>query len=67
MPTTMPEMNGPPRRGEGTHDDMRVMDLQEQVERGEYQVDAHAVAEAIVRRLLGDRGRRTSCHGGSSA
>jgi anti-sigma28 factor (negative regulator of flagellin synthesis) len=34
---------------------MKVMDIQEKLDRGEYRVDAHAVAEAIVRRLLGDR------------
>jgi anti-sigma28 factor (negative regulator of flagellin synthesis) len=31
---------------------MRVSEIQEQVGRGEYRVDTHAVAEAIVRRLL---------------
>lgn len=31
---------------------MRVTEIQEQVGRGEYQVDTHAVADAIVRRLL---------------
>ena len=31
---------------------MRVTEIQEQVGRGEYQVDANAVADAIVRRLL---------------
>lgn len=31
---------------------MRITEIQEQVGRGEYRVDAHAVAEAIVRRLL---------------
>ena len=60
----MPEMIGP-RRGKGTHGKMKIIDLQEQVGRGEYQVDTHAVAEAIVRRLLGDRGPRTSSHAGS--
>ena len=37
--------------GEGNRD-MRVSEIQEQVGRGEYRVDTHAVAEAIVRRLL---------------
>jgi anti-sigma28 factor (negative regulator of flagellin synthesis) len=37
--------------GEGNRD-MRVSELQEQVGRGEYRVDTHAVAEAILRRLL---------------
>jgi hypothetical protein len=31
---------------------MRLDELQQQVGRGEYRVDAQAVAEAIVRRLL---------------
>ena len=31
---------------------MRISEIQEQVGRGEYQVDTHAVADAIVRRLL---------------
>ncbi|HEY5428723.1 MAG TPA: flagellar biosynthesis anti-sigma factor FlgM [Solirubrobacteraceae bacterium] len=31
---------------------MRISEIQEQVGRGEYHVDAHAVADAIVRRLL---------------
>jgi hypothetical protein len=31
---------------------MRIIELQEQVGRGEYRVDNHAVADAIVRRLL---------------
>jgi anti-sigma28 factor (negative regulator of flagellin synthesis) len=31
---------------------MRISEIQEQIGRGEYHVDTHAVAEAIVRRLL---------------
>jgi anti-sigma28 factor (negative regulator of flagellin synthesis) len=31
---------------------MRISEIQEQVGRGEYHVDIHAVADAIVRRLL---------------
>jgi len=31
---------------------MRINELQQQVGRGEYRVDTHAVAEAILRRLL---------------
>jgi hypothetical protein len=38
---------------------MKVIALQDQVGRGEYQVDTNAVAAAIVRRILGDRGPRT--------
>jgi anti-sigma28 factor (negative regulator of flagellin synthesis) len=37
--------------GEGNRD-MRIIEIQEQVGRGEYRVDTHAVAEAILRRLL---------------
>jgi anti-sigma28 factor (negative regulator of flagellin synthesis) len=39
---------------------MKVMDIQEQVGRGEYQVDERAVAEAILRRILGERRSRTT-------
>ncbi len=39
---------------------MKVMDLQEQVGRGEYSVNAQAVADAIIRRILGDRGPRST-------
>ena len=34
---------------------MRVSQLQEQIDRGEYRVDNHAVADAIIRRLLAER------------
>jgi hypothetical protein len=34
---------------------MRISEIQEQVGRGEYHVDAHAVADAIVRRLQQDQ------------
>jgi anti-sigma28 factor (negative regulator of flagellin synthesis) len=37
--------------GEGNRD-MRIVEIQQQVGRGEYRVDTHAVAEAILRRLL---------------
>jgi anti-sigma28 factor (negative regulator of flagellin synthesis) len=37
--------------GEGNRD-MRISEIQNQVGRGEYRVDTHAVAEAILRRLL---------------
>ncbi len=33
---------------------MRLSQIQEQIGRGEYQVDTHAVADAIVRRLMED-------------
>ena len=37
--------------GEGNRE-MRISEIQDQVGRGEYRVDTHAVAEAILRRLL---------------
>ena len=37
--------------GEGTPN-MRLNQIQEQIGRGEYQVDTRAVADAIVRKLL---------------
>lgn len=46
---------------------MKVMDLQEQVGRGEYQIDAQAVADAIVRRLLAERGQRPAAQDRDSA
>lgn len=44
-------MTQPMREG---NRNMRINEIQEQVGRGEYRVDIHAVAEAIVRRLLHD-------------
>ncbi len=41
---------------------MRLSEIQEQIGRGQYQVDAHAVAEAIVRRLLQDHKSAASEH-----
>jgi anti-sigma28 factor (negative regulator of flagellin synthesis) len=67
MPKSWHEMNRPTRRAEGTLDDMKVIDLQEKVGSGEYQVDTRAVAEAIVRRILGDRGPRTTPQNSSTA
>jgi anti-sigma28 factor (negative regulator of flagellin synthesis) len=40
--------------GEGNRD-MRISEIQDQVGRGEYRVDTHAVADAILRRLLQDQ------------
>ena len=39
--------------GEGNRD-MRIVEIQQQVGRGEYRVDTHAVADAILRRLLAE-------------
>jgi anti-sigma28 factor (negative regulator of flagellin synthesis) len=44
-------MGHTPPIGEGNRD-MRISEIQEQVGRGEYRVDTHAVADAILRRLL---------------
>jgi len=55
------------KRSEGTPEEMRVMDLQEQIDRGEYHVDAKAVANAIVRRLLAERGQRAAAQDRDSA
>jgi anti-sigma28 factor (negative regulator of flagellin synthesis) len=38
--------------GEGNVRGMRMNEIQQQVGRGEYEVDTHAVADAILRRLL---------------
>jgi anti-sigma28 factor (negative regulator of flagellin synthesis) len=46
---------------------MKIIDLQKQVGRGKYQVDARAVADAIVRRLLAERGQRPAVQGRDSA
>jgi anti-sigma28 factor (negative regulator of flagellin synthesis) len=43
--------------GEGTARGMRIDQIQQQVGKGEYQVDNHAVADAILRRILGVGGR----------
>jgi anti-sigma28 factor (negative regulator of flagellin synthesis) len=45
---------------------MKVVDIQEQVGRGEYQVDERAVAEAILRRILGERRSRITSEGSPS-
>jgi hypothetical protein len=34
---------------------VHLIQLQEQIGRGEYQVDTYAVADAIVRRMLGEQ------------
>jgi hypothetical protein len=33
---------------------MRLNEIQQQIDCGQYRIDAHAVAEAIVRRLMQD-------------
>ncbi len=44
--------------GEGGQLEMRLSEIREQVLRGDYQVDAKAVADAIMRRLLREHRRR---------
>ncbi len=39
---------------------MLVSQLQDQIGRGEYRVDAQAVADAIIRRLIAARGTPTA-------
>ena len=46
---------------------MKIMAIQQQVGRGEYQIDPRAVAEAIVRRILGKRAPRVTSQGHPSA
>ncbi|HLI59226.1 MAG TPA: flagellar biosynthesis anti-sigma factor FlgM [Solirubrobacteraceae bacterium] len=36
---------------------MRMNEIQQLIDSGEYRVDTHAVADAILRRLLAGRGR----------
>lgn len=36
---------------------MRMNELQQLIDRGEYRVDTHAVADAILRRILAGPGR----------
>ena len=38
--------------GEGSAHGMRLSEIQQQIGSGEYRVDTHAVADAIIRRLL---------------
>lgn len=43
--------------------DERIADLRDRIARGEYEVDSHAVAEAIVRRLGGHVAARAAVSG----
>lgn len=45
---------------------MRIDQLQQQVGTGQYQVDAHAVADAILRRILGGSGAAAAAPAGGS-
>jgi Anti-sigma-28 factor, FlgM len=46
---------------------MKIIDLREQIDRGEYQIDPRAVADAIVRRLLAERGQGPAARDRESA
>jgi hypothetical protein len=39
----------------GGNSALRLNEIQEQIGRGEYRVDTQAVADAIIRRLLGEQ------------
>jgi hypothetical protein len=47
---------GPISTPQGRHE-MRMNELQQLIDRGEYRVDTHAVADAILRRILATPGR----------
>ena len=55
-----PVVNSHQTTGEGTARGMRIDQIQQQVGKGEYQVDTHAVADAILRRILGVSGREAA-------
>jgi anti-sigma28 factor (negative regulator of flagellin synthesis) len=44
---------GPISTPQGRPTEMRMNELQQLIDRGEYRVDTHAVADAILRRILG--------------
>ena len=48
---------GPISTRQGRNSEMRMNELQQLIDRGEYRVDTHAVADAILRRLLAVQGR----------
>ncbi len=48
---------GPISTPQGRPTEMRMNELQQLIERGEYRVDTHAVADAILRRILPTPGR----------
>jgi hypothetical protein len=43
---------GPISTPQGRPTEMRMNELQQLIDRGEYRVDTHAVADAILRRIL---------------
>jgi hypothetical protein len=48
---------GPISTSQGRPHEMRMNELQQLIDRGEYRVDTHAVADAILRRILTGPGR----------
>jgi hypothetical protein len=48
---------GPISTPQGCPHEMRMNELQQLIDRGEYRVDTHAVADAILRRILATPGR----------
>jgi hypothetical protein len=48
---------GPISTSQGRNSEMRMNELQQLIDRGEYRVDTHAVADAILRRILAGHGR----------
>ncbi len=48
---------GPISTPQGRPNEMRMNELQQLIDRGEYRVDTHAVADAILRRILPAPGR----------
>ena len=51
-----PSVIGPISTPQGRPSEMRMNELQQLIDRGEYRVDTYAVADAILRRLLAGRG-----------
>jgi anti-sigma28 factor (negative regulator of flagellin synthesis) len=52
-----PSVISPISTPQGCTNEMRMNQIQQLIDRGEYRVDPHAVADAILRRLLAGRGR----------
>jgi hypothetical protein len=48
---------GPISNSQGRSTEMRMNEIQQLIDRGEYRVDTHAVADAILRRILAGQGR----------
>jgi len=48
---------GPISTPQGRSNEMRMNEIQQLIDRGEYRVDTHAVADAILRRILAGHDR----------